>query len=92
MYIYLTSVRGVIYTPNDSDPVAIEATNIRQLTRRMTTMTDGKLAQHRNADHITLDKFELLLDMRVLCEDRGAQYQVSDLLKRRTCECAHDSD
>lgn len=58
----------------------------------MTTMTDGKLAQLRDADHITLGEFELLFDMRVLCEDCGAQYQVSDFLEARICECAHDSD
>lgn len=56
----------------------------------MTTMTDGKLTQLWDADHITLGEFELLLDIRVLCEDCGAQYQVRDLLERKTCECARD--
>lgn len=79
------------YTTDDSDPVENEATNIRQLKRRITTITDGKLAQLRDADYITLGKFELLLDMRILCEDCGARYQVSDLLERKTCECTHDT-
>lgn len=92
VHTYLTKVRGVTYMPDEGDPVENEATNIRRLKRRMTTMANGKLIQLRDADHITLGKFELLLDMRVLCEDCGAQYQVSDLLERKTCECAHDPD
>lgn len=92
MHTYLISVREVTYTIDDRDRVETEATNIRRLKRRMTTMTDGKLAQLRDADHITLGELEVLLDMRVLCENCGAPYQVGDLLKTQTCECAHDSD
>ncbi len=89
VHTYLTSVRGVTYPTDNSDPVTTEATNIRRLKRRMTTMTDGKLTHLQNADHITLGEFEILLDMRVLCEDCGNQYQVSDLLEQRGCECAN---
>lgn len=85
----LTKVREVSYTTDESDPVETEDTNSRRLKRRMTTMTNGKLAHLRDAAHITLGEFELLLDMRVLCEDCGVQYQVSDLLERKTCERAH---
>lgn len=92
VYTYLTTVRRVSYTAKNSDPVATEAMNIRRLTCRMTTMTNGKLTHLRDADHITFGEFEVLLDRRVLCEDCGAQYQVSDLLKRKTCVCAHNSD
>lgn len=90
VHTYLTSVRGVTYSTEDSDPVKDEATNVRRLQRRMTTMTTGKLSRLQNAGHITLGEFELLLDMRVLCKDCGTQYQVSDLLEKRTCECAPD--
>lgn len=50
----------------------------------MTSMTDSKLEQLRDADHITLGKSELLQDMRDLCEDCSAQYQASDLLEAKT--------
>lgn len=57
--------------------------NIQWLKRRMTTMTDSKLEFLRDADHITFGTFELLLNMRDLCGDCSAQYQVSDLLKAK---------
>lgn len=52
VHTYLTSVRGVIYTTDDNDSVATEATNIRRLTRRMTTMSDGKLTRPHHAQRI----------------------------------------
>lgn len=90
VHTYLTKVREVSYTTDEGDPVENEATNIRRLKRRMTTMIDGKLAQLRDADHITLGEFEVLLDMRVLCENCGTQYQVSKLLENRSCKCTKD--
>jgi hypothetical protein len=92
VHTYLTNDRGVSYTTDESDRVAKEAVNIRRLKRRLTTMTDGKLEQLRDADHITLGEFNVLLDLRVLCEDCGTQYQVSELLEARACDCSEDSD
>lgn len=83
MHTYLTTVREVSYTTENSDPVTTEATNIRRLTRRMTSMTNSNLTHLRDADHITFGELQVLLDMRILCEDCGAQYQVSDLLEAR---------
>jgi hypothetical protein len=92
VHTYLTNVRDVSYTTDESDPVDREATNIRRLKRRLSTITNGKLEQLREADHITLGEFNVLLDLRVLCEDCGTQYQLSDLLDTRTCECEQDAD
>jgi hypothetical protein len=92
IHTYLTNVRGVSYTTNEGDPVDREATNIRRLKRRLSTITNGKLEQLRTADQLTLGEFNVLLDLRVLCEDCGTQYQLSELLDARTCECGQDAD
>lgn len=92
VHTYLTTVRGVTYTADEGDPVDREATNIRRLKRRLSTITNGKLDQLRAADQLTLGEFNVLLDLRVLCEDCGTQYQLSDLLDARTCECGQDVD
>jgi hypothetical protein len=92
VHTYLTNVRGVTYTDDEGDPVDREATNIRRLKRRLSTITNGKLDQLRAADQLTLGEFNVLLDLRVLCEDCGTQYQLSDLLDTRTCECGQDAD
>jgi hypothetical protein len=92
VHTYLTNVRGVTYTANESDPVDREATNIQRLKRRLSTITNGKLEQLRAADHLTLGEFNVLLDLRVLCEDCGTQYQLSELLDVQTCECGQNDD
>lgn len=92
VHTYLTNIRDVSYTTDESDPVDREATNIRRLKRRLSTITNGKLEQLREADQLTLGEFNVLLDLRVLCEDCGTQYQLGDLLDARTCECGQDTD
>jgi hypothetical protein len=92
VHTYLTTIRGVTYTADEGDPVDREATNIRRLKRRLSTITNGKLDQLQKADQLTLGEFNVLLDLRVLCEDCGTQYQLSDLLDARTCECGQDAD
>jgi hypothetical protein len=92
VHTYLTAVRGASYTTDEGDPVDREATNIRRLKRRLSTITNGKLDQLQEADQLTLGEFNVLLDLRVLCEDCGTQYQLSELLNARTCECGQDAD
>jgi hypothetical protein len=53
---------------------------------------NGKLEQLQEADQLTLGEFNVLLDLHVLCEDCGTQYQLSDLLDARTCECGQADD
>jgi hypothetical protein len=91
IHTYLTKERDVSYSTSEDDPVEKEATNIQRLKRRMTTILESKIERLRNIDRITLGEFNLLIDIRVLCEDCGAQYQVTELLDRGACDCPQDS-
>lgn len=91
IHTYLTNYRDVSYSSNDDDPVETETTNVRRLRRRMTTIIESKIERLRNTDRITLGAFNVLIDVRVLCEDCGAQYQVTELFDRGGCECTSDS-
>lgn len=91
IHTYLTNYRDVSYSSNDDDPVETETTNVRRLRRRMTTIIESKIERLRNTDRITLGAFNVLIDVRVLCEDCGAQYQVTELFDRGGCECTNDS-
>ena len=88
IHTYLTGYRDVSYSSPDVDPVETETTNVQRLKRRMTTIVESKVERLRSTDRITLGEFNLLVDMRVLCEDCGAQYQVSELFERGGCECS----
>ena len=88
VHTYLTKDRGVSYSPSEGDPLERETENIQRLKRRMTTITGSKIEQLRNSDHLTVGEFETFIDVRVLCEECGTQYQVGDLLAQGRCECS----
>lgn len=91
VHTYLRKHRGVSYAPDDGDPVERETTNIQRLKRRTTTILDSKIERLREADRITLGEFDVLMDIRILCEDCGTQYQATELLERGACECPPES-
>lgn len=90
IHTYLTKHRQVSYSADEADPIAKETTNIQRLKRRMTTILESKINRLRDAGRITLGEFNLLIDIRVLCEDCGAQYQVTELLDQGACDCSQD--
>lgn len=90
IHTYLTKYRDVSYSTTDGDPVETESTNVQRLKRRMTTIIESKVERLRDTDRITLGGFNVLVDVRVLCEDCGAQYQVTELLQRGGCRCSQD--
>jgi hypothetical protein len=84
---YLKDHRGAEYTPDETDPLEREATNVQKLCGRMVTVTGGKLEQLRASDELTLGEFRTLADIRVVCEDCNTQFNVLDLLNRGGCNC-----
>ena len=84
---YLKNHRGAEYTPDETDPLEREATNVQKLCGRMATVTGGKLEQLRASDELTLGEFRTLADIRVVCEDCNTQFNVLNLLNRGGCNC-----
>lgn len=91
VHTYLTKDRRVSYTPDEEDPVTKEATVIQGFKRRLKATVRSKLDRLRTANEVTLGEFEVLVDVRVLCEDCGAQYQISEFFETRTCDCSHNA-
>ena len=86
---YLKDHRGAEYTPDQTDPLEREATNIQKLRGRMATVTGGKLEQLRASDELTLGEFRTLADIRVVCEDCNTQFDAFDLLNQGGCDCTN---
>lgn len=84
---YLTDHRDAEYTPPERDRRADGAENIQRLRGRTSTVTEGKLEQLRDGGEITLGDFRTVVDITVLCEDCGGQYEVTELLERGGCDC-----
>lgn len=87
---YLTTHREAEYTQPDRDRTADGVENIQRLRGRTATVTEGKLDQLRNSGDITLGEFRTVVDITVLCEDCGGQYEVTELLDSGGCDCPDD--
>lgn len=85
---YLKDHRGAEYAPDETDPIERERENIQQLRGRTSAVTEGKLKQLRNGDHIALDDFRTLVNIQVVCESCNTQSEVLDLLSRGGCDCS----
>jgi hypothetical protein len=88
---YLKQHRGASYDPDTADQVESGKEHIQRLRGRVRTVTDSKLSQLRQTDDIELGSFRTLVQVNVLCEDCGTQYDVETLLDKGGCDCA-DSD
>lgn len=84
---YLKDHRGAEYTPAESDPIERETESLQQLRGRITAVTDEKLARLRDDDHLSLGEFRTLVNVRVVCESCGTQWEVQELLEREGCDC-----
>lgn len=87
---YLQRDRGAEYTPDERDRPTVETENVQRLRGRTVTVIEGKLDQLERADDIVLGEGRVLVDINVLCETCGGQYEVEELLDRGGCDCADD--
>ncbi|MEE6209902.1 hypothetical protein U3A55_07030 [Salarchaeum sp. III] len=82
---YLKDGRGAEYSPSGAS-VADRRRTIQQLQGRLQSVTESKL-DSLAGEEVTLGEFRTLVNVRVVCEDCGAQYEVSELLDRGGCDC-----
>ncbi|QLH82951.1 rod-determining factor RdfA [Halosimplex pelagicum] len=92
VHTYLTEVREAAPPDSPSDPVDTDVETLQRLLGRTTTVTEGTLDRHRDADRITLGEFDVFLDARVLCHDCGADRDAVSLLRQGGCACDPDDD
>ena len=85
---YLTDHRGATYSGDSEDQLTSKKEHIQRLQERLRTVTDSKLEQlHRNGD-VELESFRTLIDVTVLCNECGTQYDVETLLGNGGCDCS----
>lgn len=84
---YLKDHRGAEYATDDRPRTDVEVENFQRIRGRSVTVTEGKLEQLVSGDHITLGDFRVLVEINVLCEDCGSQYDVIELLEQGSCGC-----
>lgn len=85
---YLKEDRNAEYTPDQTDPVERESTNLQQLQGRVVSVTEGKLQQLRDTDELTLGEFRTLATIQVVCENCNSQFDLFELFERGGCDCS----
>jgi len=69
---YLKDVRGAEYEPSGHDRIATEREMIQKLRGRTTTVTETKLEQLRDTGELAVSEFQVLVNIRVLCDACGS--------------------
>jgi len=84
---YLTEYREVQYEREEKDPIEREVVNLQQLRGRVVSVTEGKVERLRDDGELTLDGFQTMVNVQILCEECNAQFDVFELLDRGGCRC-----
>lgn len=79
--------RGATKAPRDAEQITKELQHIQRLQSRLRAVTDSKLDQLRATDRLSLGDARVLVDVHVFCEDCETQFDVNELLARRSCAC-----
>jgi len=85
---YLTECRNAEYSRDERDQKSAEATNIQRLRGRTAAATEAKIEQLSRSGRLDIGEFQTIVDVSVVCEDCGSQYEVSELPDRGVCSCS----
>lgn len=92
IHTHLTGCLGVSHEAEPTGDDRVEGTlgTVQALRSRLEAVGSGSLRQLRDAGVISLDGFEVLADVSVVCHECGRSYGVEALLERGGCECQDD--
>jgi hypothetical protein len=92
VHTYLTKFRGVETpgTTDEGDQVDKTVDAIQRLKNRLAAVTADNLRTLRETDRIMLGEFNVLVDVRVFCEDCQTRYDVVELLRSGGCDCGQE--
>ncbi|MFU1783311.1 rod-determining factor RdfA [Haloarcula japonica] len=91
MRTYLTKYRDATYD-NDAEPVASTKRMVQRLQSRVSNVIETKIAALKKSGAVSLDEFQVIVDVRVICERCGTQKDVISLLDDRKCDCTQLGD
>lgn len=87
VHTYLTKHRDATAPTNDGTPTTSVAGQIRRLQRRTRNVTESKISQLRDRDQLDVGSTRVLVDVKILCEDCGRQYDATELIGEGECVC-----
>ena len=92
VHTYLTEFRGASKERSATDRPGNARQTIQRLRSRLVAVAENNLDHLRAAGELSIGEFTVLLEVQVLCEDCGASYPITDLIRRGRCECEGDPE
>lgn len=87
IHTYLTNVREAELTQDEGDRVERKKETIQRLASRTQVVTDSTLDELARAELLSDRNYEVFVNVRVLCEDCGADYTIDELITQGGCDC-----
>ena len=89
IHTYLTSYRGAepFDEHEETNTIGNAKETIQRLQNRLVAVVEKNLRVFANTDRLTLGSFNVYVNTHVYCEDCGTQYDISELIDRRGCDC-----
>jgi hypothetical protein len=87
---YLQNVRNVDSPTDTHDGPShrsAKQSTIQQLSSRLNTVTTAALTELKNAGHLTLGDFEVIVSVNVHCADCQSRLSISNILREGGCHC-----
>lgn len=87
IHTYLTKHRGVELPREETTDIENDVQTIRRLQNRLQAVTESTLERLQNADRLSLGAGNVIVEVRVICEQCGARYDPGELLETGACDC-----
>lgn len=88
VHTYLRDYRGVERPESgDSEQLERDIETLRRLQSRAESVTADAVERSANTGRIDVGDADVLVNVRVFCQDCGADYDAEELLRRGGCEC-----
>ena len=89
IHTYLTTDREVDPPgePSTADRLDDDRETIQRLQGRLEAVSEDTIDRLDSADGLSIGAFSVLVDVQVVCEDCGGQYEIGELLAAGGCQC-----
>ena len=88
VHTYLRRYRGAERKSDPGDQIQSDVKTLRRLQARTGSVTADAVERSASTERIGIGEFDVLVNVRVLCQDCGADYAAVELLERGGCDCS----
>ncbi len=92
IHTYLTQEREASLPTADDDIADRKVETIERLEGRVSAVAESAISSLANADELDRDDYDVLVDVRAVCPNCGADAPVGELIRQGGCGCTTESE